>query len=143
MDMLGETANIRSNAIPYFQIFIIFDKVPYYEAGGRFKKYDIITQHNLNKYLLLSQDNPSILYHTPDKTLIILLKLKEKTPNYIFSNVADYASYYKEVIDDNDLISYSNAISDTFGQSVILNNYSDFMKRTSAIIIGSGKESHL
>ena len=27
-NMLGETANLRSNAIPYFQIFIIFDKVP-------------------------------------------------------------------------------------------------------------------
>ena len=30
-NMLGETANIRSNSIPYFQLFIIFDKVPYYK----------------------------------------------------------------------------------------------------------------
>ena len=35
--MLGETANIRTNSIPYFQIFIIFDKVPYYGKGGEFK----------------------------------------------------------------------------------------------------------
>ena len=31
-NMLGETANIRMNSIPYFQIFIIFDKVPYYKS---------------------------------------------------------------------------------------------------------------
>ena len=47
-NMLGETANIRSNSIPYFQIFIIFDKVPYYEQGGIFKKYDNISRHNLD-----------------------------------------------------------------------------------------------
>lgn len=38
-NMLGETANIRANAIPYFQIFIIFEKVPYYSNGGEFKRY--------------------------------------------------------------------------------------------------------
>lgn len=30
-NMLGETANIRSNNIPYFQIFIIFDNLPYFK----------------------------------------------------------------------------------------------------------------
>ena len=60
-NMLGETANIRSNAIPYFQIFIIFDKVPYYKDGGFFNRYDIVTPHNLDKYLALSKDDPSIL----------------------------------------------------------------------------------
>ena len=37
-NMLGETANIRSNKIPYFQIFIIFDKVTYYKKGGVFSQ---------------------------------------------------------------------------------------------------------
>ena len=73
-NMLGETANIRSNSIPYFQIFIIFEKVPYYKDGGIFDKYDVITQHNLDKYFALSKDNPDAFYHTPDKTLLILLK---------------------------------------------------------------------
>jgi hypothetical protein len=30
-NMLGETANIRSSNIPYFQIFIIPDEIPYYK----------------------------------------------------------------------------------------------------------------
>ena len=30
-NMLGETANIRTKGLPYFQIFIILDKIPYYK----------------------------------------------------------------------------------------------------------------
>lgn len=75
-NMLGETANIRANSIPYFQIFIIFEKVPYYSNGGEFKRYDVISEHNLDKYLALSKDDPSIFFHTPDKTLVVLIKLK-------------------------------------------------------------------
>ena len=33
-NMLGETANIRCANIPYFQIFIIPDKLPYYKNDG-------------------------------------------------------------------------------------------------------------
>lgn len=33
-NMLGETANLRSNRIPYFQIFIIPDKIPYFDRSG-------------------------------------------------------------------------------------------------------------
>lgn len=137
--MLGETANIRSNNIPYFQIFIIFDKVPYYKKGGEFSKYDIISEHNMEKYFALSKDNPDSFYHTPDKTLIILLKLKEKSPDCKFVNSVEYADYYKSVIDHKDVIPYSDKIKDTFDNSVILNNYSDFIKRTYYIAEGKIK----
>lgn len=138
-NMLGETANIRSNNIPYFQIFIIFDKVPYYKNGGEFHRYDIISQHNLEKYLALSNDNPETYYHTPDKTLIVLLGLKEKEQNYSFSDSGEYAEYYKSVINDKDLIFYSQKIDDNFGDAVILNNYEDFIKRTYYITQGKQK----
>lgn len=138
-NMLGETANIRSNKIPYFQIFIIFDKVPYYKKGGVFSKYDLVTKHNLDKYFVLSKDNPDSFYHTPDKTLIVLLSLKEKSENYKFDDSKDYADYYLSVINDNDLISYSDKIKDGFDDSVILNNYSDFIKRTYYIAEGKIK----
>lgn len=129
-NMLGETANIRSNSIPYFQIFIVFDKVPYYKNDGVFDKYDIISEHNLGKYLKLSKDNPDNYFHTPDKTLLILLSLKEKSPSHHFVNSKDYAKYYLSVINDKDLISYSNKAKDIFDKGVILNNYTDFIKRT-------------
>lgn len=139
-NMLGETANIRSNSIPYFQIFIIFDKVPYYEQGGVFKKYDNISHHHLDKYLALSKDDPTIFYHTPDKTLVILIKLKEKSPNYSYKNANEYAEYYKSIINDTDLLSYSTKIEDPFDDSVIFNNYEDFIKRSCYIIMGRQKQ---
>lgn len=135
-NMLGETANLRSNAIPYFQIFIIFDKVPYYKAGGSFQKWDVISQHNLDKYVKISTDNPDTFYHTPDKTLIALLTLKSD-PNKKFTSSSDYASYYLSRIDEDDLITYSNKIKDVFGDSVILNNYEDYLRRT--VFISKGR----
>ena len=30
-NMLGETANIRCNRVPYFQVFITFDHIPYFD----------------------------------------------------------------------------------------------------------------
>lgn len=135
-NMLGETANLRANAIPYFQIFIIFDKVPYYKAGGTFQKWDVITQHNLDKYVKISADNPDTFFHTPDKTLVVLLSLKEQ-PGKTFINDSDYAAHYLSRINENGLISYSNKINDVFGDSVILNNYEDYIKRT--VFISKGK----
>ena len=138
-NMLGETANIRSNSIPYFQVFVIFEKVPYYKAGGAFQKYDTITEHNLEKYFELSKDNPDVFFHTPDKTLIVLLKLKEKSSNHYFLNSKDYADYYKSIIADEDLLTYSTKVEDKFGDSVILNDYCDFIERTYHITKGKMK----
>jgi hypothetical protein len=54
-NMLGETANIRSNSILYFQFFIIPDKIPYFgTAKGKSKpiiKWEKISQHNIDKYI--------------------------------------------------------------------------------------------
>lgn len=138
-NMLGETANLRSNAIPYFQIFIIFDKVPYYKKSGEFSKYQMISEHNLDKYLKLSNDDPSVYFHTPDKTLVVLITLKEKALNYYFLNESDYSNYYRSIINDNDLMKYSTKIPDCFGNSVILNNYENFIKRTVDLINGKLK----
>ena len=135
-NMLGETANIRSNSIPYFQVFIIFEKVPYYKNGGAFQKYDVLSAHNLEKYFALSKDDPTSYFHTPDKTLIIVLHLKEKSPSHVFIDSKDYAEYYKSVIDDEDLMSYSTSIRDDFDDTVILNDYEKFIKKTYHITEG-------
>lgn len=140
-NMLGETANIRSNAIPYFQIFIVFDKVPYYEKGGKFSHYEIVSEHNLDKYIKLSKDDPNTFYHTPDKTLIILLSLKEKSPDYKFKDSGEYADYYDSIINDEKLLKYSTKIKDTFDDGIIMNDYSDFIKRTYYISQGKIKKS--
>ena len=38
-NMLGETANIRAANISYFQILILFDKMPYFKKGGNLGKW--------------------------------------------------------------------------------------------------------
>ena len=134
-NMLGETANLRANHIPYFQIFIIFDKVPYYKKGGEFSKYDNFSEHHIEKYIKLSHDNPDTSIHTPDKTLIMVLNLKEKSPNYRFISEQDYAEYYSTHINDNELITYSNEITNNFGEGVILNDYEDFISKSKSIIL--------
>lgn len=138
-NMLGETANIRANSIPYFQIFIIFEKVPYYKNGGAFQKYDVLSEHNLEKYYALSKDDPASFLHTPDKTLFVILKLKEKSISHIFANSKDYAKYYLSVINDSDLLAYSEKIKDTFDDSVVLNDYEKFIKKTYYIAEGKTK----
>lgn len=116
-------------------MFILFEKVPYYEKGGEFKQYDVISAHNLDKYFKLSKDDPSVFLHIPDKTLVVLIKLKEKELNYHFKDSADYAEYYKSVLNDDDLMSYSTEINDPFNDSVIYNDYEDFINRTYHIIM--------
>ena len=49
-NMLGETANIRANNCPYFQIFIILDRLPYYKKDTkRITKWETFTEHNAAK----------------------------------------------------------------------------------------------
>ena len=132
-NMLGETANIRSNGIPYFHVFIIFDQVPHYGNNGTFKGYDVLTKHNLDKYIALSKDDPSKYISAPDKMLFVILRLKEKSSSHAFADETDYANYYLSVINDADLISYSDKFKGEFGNGVILNDYATFIDATHSI----------
>lgn len=51
-NMLGETANIRCGNCPYFQIFIILDKLPYYQRSGELSRWETFTAHNAENMLL-------------------------------------------------------------------------------------------
>ena len=129
-NMLWETANIRAKSIPYFQIFIIFDKVPYYENWWKFKKYDKINDYNLSKYVALSNNNPDLFLHIPDKTLIAILTLKEQTENHQYKNSDEYNEYYKSVFNDKNLLTFNTSIKSDFHSSIILNNYTSFITET-------------
>ena len=63
-NMLGETANIRAVRIPYYQILVIPDCLPYFDKNGKIKKWDHISANNLSKYAALSKDNVDIFPHT-------------------------------------------------------------------------------
>lgn len=125
-NMLGETANIRTNQIPYFQIFIISDTLPHYNNKGKITKYEQFTPHNAEKYVSLSNDNTDTYFHTPNKTLMYVIHLplptlQENRPK----NRDEYIRYYSEN-DFNIELSNDNFL---FGSTVILNDYETFREK--------------
>lgn len=119
-NMLGETANIRANRCPYFQIFIIPDKIPYYDRSGDIKSWETFTNHNASKYITLSNDNIDLFFHTPNKTLFYVINLPD---NLLLSNKFEYLDYYTNY---DFQIKESSINFGQFGDSIILNNYELF-----------------
>jgi hypothetical protein len=123
-NMLGETANIRSENIPYFQIFVIPERMPYYKQTGQLSKWEEFSEHNSKKYLVLSQDNITNYLHTPNKTLLYVVKFPDITTE-VTSREA-YSNYYKK--HKNLVLQKSSKHFGVFGSSVIYNNYSTFIE---------------
>jgi hypothetical protein len=128
-NMLGETANIRSNHIPYFQIFIIPDKLPYYEDGGKLKHWETFSLHNAKKYLALSNDNVEQYYHSPIKTLLLVINLPDIQIE--IKNKIDYTNFYNDLETIN--IKVSEFDYGKFNNSVIINDYEEYIRQLSKL----------
>lgn len=124
-NMLGETANIRCANIPYFQIFIIPEKLPYYSKEGLLQKWEEFTAHNAIKYLKLSEDNIQTSIHTPTKTLLFVVQLPE-IKKAIYDR-KDYVTYYEHTSDFE--VRESEAQYGDFSSAVIYNDYVDFANK--------------
>lgn len=122
-NMLGETANIRSNGKPYFQIIIIPSKVPYFTNEGEIGKYETLTEHNLSKYIKLSNDNTEKYMHTPTKTLVYLVDIPI---NNTIINRSEYCDYY---LNDNPYRLEPYSAPYNFGGTVIYNDYETFIEK--------------
>lgn len=131
-NMLGETANIRTANIPYFQIFCIFDKLPYYDNSGNITKWETISKHNLDKYINLSYDNIDMYLHAPNKTLLFLVHLDLDIPENIRTK-KQFADYLL----NNDFSLSAANIEYNFGKAVILNDFEQFVEKVYHIIEGS------
>ena len=129
--MLGETANIRSKRIPYFQIFIIPDKMPYYDNKGNLRKWETFTLHNVRKYLLLSRDDINVNAHTPTKTLLFVVHLPD-----LKTQITNKTEYINAYLGMNYMrIEVSNHDYGEFDSSVVLNDYDKFMDKISHYIL--------
>ena len=124
-NMLGETANIRCAKIPYFQIFIIPDKIPYFDKDGDISKWEMINERNLNKYIKLSNDNIDTYLHTPNKTLLFIVHIQDKNINAKISNRQNYVDYYS----NNDFDMTISALSFKFGNTIVYNDYDKFIQK--------------
>jgi len=129
-NMLGETANIRSKNIPYFQVFVIPEKMPYYKSNGQWDKWEEFSLHNSKKYLILSQDNIDNFLHTPTKTLLYVVKFPEI--NIAIRTKDEYYDFYRN--HQNLKIEKSTREYGTFSNSVIHNDYVSYMNKISNYI---------
>ncbi len=125
-NMLGETANIRSAKIPYFQIFIIPDNIPYFKKGEEIAKSEHINEHDLKKYITLSKDNVNEFLHTPVKTLVFIVHIQNSDGDHKFANKKEFEEYYLHK--DFDMI-LSNLVFN-FDNATIYNDYEEFIQKT-------------
>lgn len=127
-NMLGETANIQCCNIPYFQILILPDKMPYFAEKRTFKKWEVLTAERINKYLILSKDPQEQYLHTPAKTLLYIISLYD-IPKQNSVTLAESTVFFKHY-DNNDIKLNTNFNkSKSFGNNVILNDYEEFIKK--------------
>ncbi len=124
-NMLGETANIRSAKIPYFQIFIIPDSVPYFKKGGEISKPEKINEHNLKKYIVLSKDDVNEFLHTPVKTLVFIVHIQNNDVSHTFADKKEYEEFYL----NNEFDMTISDLNFDFGSSIIYNNYEKFIDK--------------
>lgn len=123
-NMLGETANIRAAGKPYFQIVVLPSKIPYFNDKGIITHIEKISEHNLEKYINLSNDNISDFLHTPNKTLIYLIDLP-KLPATINTR-EEYIEFYKK---NNKFDVITDTEEYNFGSAVVFNDYNTFIDK--------------
>ena len=121
-NMLGETANIRTADCPYFQIFIILDKLPYYENKGKIKHWEEFTDHNVKKYNIMSEDDVNMFFHTPNKTLIYVVHVTPEPKD--ISTKSEYMNFYATHHPAVKLTSHKYDLKK--GGTVIFNDYETF-----------------
>lgn len=133
-NMLGETANIRSANLPYFQIFIAPSQLPYYKNTGDFSKWEKFHLGHFNKYLTLSHDNNEHWVHIPTKTLLYVIDL----PNIeSISHKTDYINQYTRLDISSNLMMTTSSIfnEQKLGMNVILNDYETFIQKVAYRIL--------
>lgn len=125
-NMLGETANIRTGNIPYFQIIIMFNRIPHYDKDGKFKKWELVTPHYLQKYFELAKDNVDAYYHTPNCTLLYIVTVEPEP--YPINNKKDYLDFY---LNNNHIITADESpfYSPGLSTPVIFNRYDIFLEK--------------
>lgn len=128
-NMLGETANIRCNRIPYFQVLVLLKELPYYDNNGKITRVEHINEHNLHKYIKLSEDNIEMFLHTPTKTLIYVVSLSDSLAGNHIANKAQYNAFFK----DKDL-SPDNEFNNLFQSGVVINDFEKFIEKVANYI---------
>lgn len=131
-NMMGETANLRSNNMPYFQLLAIPDKLPYYDDNKAITKWEGFSVHHATKYVMMSKDNVDMYMHTPTKTLLFAYHIPDATKP--LTTKKEYKDYYLKSI-KNSSLSLSTTNYGSFGNAVIINDYESFVRKVAHYIL--------
>jgi hypothetical protein len=149
-NMLGETANIRTNSILYFQIIVCFVRSPYfYKEENKekvIKNFEKVSLNHLEKYQILSQDDTTIYLHSPLKTLLVLVDFANIDCEELFKNkkLKTNSEFIQTVKEKGAELKFSELESDKeildskliFQDSLIFNDYQKFIKKCASLIEG-------
>lgn len=91
--------------------------------SGELSRWETFTAHNAEKYVTLSQDDASIYFHTPNKTLIYVVHIPD---NDSLSTSREYMDYYRRL---NPSLSLTEHDYNDFGNGVIFNDYELFIEK--------------
>ena len=130
-NMLGETANIRCNGIPYFQVLILTQNAPYFENNGTISKIEEITENNLRKYHVLSADNSDLYFHSPDKTLLYVVKTTVDTKTLIGKNRASFIDLYA----GHSEFETCAVAGASFGENIVFNDFDKYIEKITRKIL--------
>jgi hypothetical protein len=133
-DMIGETANLRSAGIQYFNVFISLDTLPYYKDDDTLgtkiiHHWEKVTQHDMDKYINLTKQDVNTHYEIPNNTLIYIV---HPTPEFnvpaLVTKKNDYFEYYTN---NTPTIEISKNEYEGFDidSTVIYNNYEKFIDK--------------
>ncbi len=122
-NMLGETANIRTKGLPYYQIIIVPSKIPYFNKDKIITNIEKLTEHNLSKYINLSHDDISEFMHAPNKTLLYIIDVPEH--GHDIKKLDDYISFYQKY---EHVLIKTNTKEYDFGKGIVHNDYERFIK---------------
>ena len=87
-NVLGETANLQRAGIGYGSLMVLPSVVRYLTKSGEFKKEEIISSHNLKKYLHLYHDRS--FPHKPEAVGLIFVDIDYDNKNVLrLTNIDD------------------------------------------------------
>jgi len=154
-NMLGETANIRTNTILYFQIVICFAYPLYFHKEKNqeriIKTIEEINSRHLKKYRILSSDNIVNFLHSPNKTFLTLVNFKNINCKELFENgkLKTFVDFIR-IVKESDIqlefsplkihewdLDESNNKENIFKKNLIFNDYQKYIEKCSQLIKGS------
>jgi len=141
-NMLGETANIRTNNIPYFQIVMFPAFIPDWQGtgdGARLLRLCEMNEKQLNLYRTLSTDNSLAYYHTPVKTFLLIFDDGINPDDPVLQpgmTRGQFNDWYLEHTKEREFKPKETILTEPFDTNVIFNNYEEFIRKVVYLVKG-------